>query len=361
MSLIPKKLNMQVKQLSRTGVGAFCFVAAAGIALAGAAHAQSAWLGHDRTRPLPTPVDPGVASTQEKAGKAPGDAVVLFDGSDISKWVAMDGQPTKWVVKDGAMECVPGSGYVRSLQCFGDCQLHVEFATPAKPEGQSQGRGNSGVFFGVNRYEIQVLDSYENKTYADGSCGSIYNQYPPLVNASRKPGEWQAYDIVWTPPRFDAEGKLVSPARVTAFHNGVLIHQNVELIGGTDWLSRPAYKAHPEKLPIAFQDHGNPVRYRNVWVRELGKPGKPEFYLADAVLDSYAGNYSMGRDNTVAVTHRDSNLVVKFNGLDFVMFAESPTHFFSKVVDVQAEFLDGGKTISVSVGEDGGMRGKKAQ
>ncbi|MCX8108704.1 MAG: DUF1080 domain-containing protein, partial [Verrucomicrobiae bacterium] len=132
----------------------------------GCANAQPEWIGHDRTRPLPPVVDPGYPGSGEKPGKAPSDAVVLFDGTDLSQWVALDGEPTKWVIRDGAMECVPGSGYVRTLRCFGECQLHIEFATPAKVEGSSQGRGNSGIFFGFTRYELQVLDSYNNKTYA---------------------------------------------------------------------------------------------------------------------------------------------------------------------------------------------------
>ncbi|MCB1125597.1 MAG: DUF1080 domain-containing protein [Verrucomicrobiae bacterium] len=346
-------------------------VVALGIAVAATtAQAQPALppihlpLGHDRTRPLPPVVDPGQPSTQEQAGKAPSDAVVLFDGSDIAQWVAMNGSPTKWVVKGGAMECVPGSGYVRTLQSFGACQFHLEFATPTPPEGSSQGRGNSGLFFGMGRYEIQVLDSFENKTYADGSCGSIYNQYPPLVNASRPPGQWQTYDILWTPPQFDDEGNLLSRPRVTAFHNGVLIHYNAELVGGTDWLRRVPLQPQPGKLPIALQDHGNPVRYRNIWVRELGPKSKPEFYLSDQLLDSYCGRYQFGRNDSCTVTRRDGNLLLRFSGVEFVLFAESPTHFFAKTVDVQAEFgeNDGRKTIVVTVGEDdNGRRGRKVE
>ncbi len=321
-------------------------------------HAQPGSLGHDRTRPLPPVVVPGPPGSADQPGKAPSDAIVLFDGRDLSNWVAMDGQPTKWIVKDGAMECVPGSGYIRTLRCFGECQLHIEFATPAKAEGSSQGRGNSGLFFGGSRYEIQVLDSFKNKTYADGSCGAIYNQYPPLVNASRPPGQWQSFDIIWSPPRFDPSGKLIAPARVTAFHNGVLIHANAELFGGTAWLSRPAYEAHPEKTPISLQDHGNPVRYRNIWVRELGQPGKPEYQLSDRLLDGYCGRYEVSKDNTVQVERRGGNLLLKFFGNEFVMFAESPTHFFAKTIDVQAEFNPSDKSVQISVGEDGGFKGQ---
>lgn len=318
------------------------------------------WLAHDRTRPLPSPVDPGSASSQEQPGKPPSDAVVLFDGKDLTSWVAMDGSPTKWIVRDGAMECVPGSGYIRSLQAFGDCQLHVEFAAPAKPEGDGQGRGNSGVFFGLDRYEIQVLDSFGNKTYSDGSAASVYIQYPPLVNASRPPGQWQWYDIVWTAPRFDADGKLVSKARLTIFHNGVLVQNNVELTGPTGWLNRAPYSAHPERLPISLQDHGNPVRYRNIWVRELGK-GKKEFMLASAQLDPYCGTYEVNKNLRADVLRGpDGTLLIKFGGAQFTLFAESPTKFFAKTTDVQVEFDFGGaeKALVLSVGE-GGMRAKK--
>ena len=332
-----------------TVISAFAAVAT----LRAGAPEAAGWLGHDRTRPLPRVVDAGTASTPDKAGKAPSDAVVLFDGANLAAWAAMDGQPTKWINHDGAMECVPGSGYARTLQSFGECQLHIEFATPAPAHGQSQGRGNSGVFFGMGRYEIQVLDSYENKTYADGSCGSVYNEYPPLVNVSRKPGEWQSYDMVWTPPKFAPDGALVSAPRLTVFHNGVLIQNNVELIGETGWMDRSVFKAHPEKLPLALQDHGNPVRYRNIWVRELTAT-KPEFYLPDAVLDSYCGSYEK-----CEVTRRGGNLILTFQNHVFEMFAESPTHFFAKTVDIQAEFDAAEHTIQLSIGEDGGTKQKK--
>ena len=327
------------------------------------AQPDSSWLGHDRTRPLPPVVSPGTFSSQDQPGQPPSDAIVLFDGKDLSHWVAMDGQPTKWVVKEGAMECVPGSGYVRTLQNFGDCQFHLEFAAPAKVQGNSQGRGNSGLFFGGTRYEIQVLDSYDNKTYADGSCASVYNQYPPLVNASRKPGEWQTYDVIWTAPRFDAKGQLVSAPRVTVFHNGVLVQNNVELFGETGWLERAPFRAHAEKLPIALQDHGNPVRYRNIWVRPQGRPAKPELSLADALLDGYCGKYRRGRDGVVEVRRGpDQTLTMNLEGVTFQMFAQSSTHFFAKTVDVQCEFSGSGADtqMTVSVGEDGGQALRRA-
>ena len=308
------------------------------------------WIDHDRDRPQPPVVSPATPSTQVQAGKAPSDATVLFDGSGLSQWASMDGSPTKWIMGDGYMECVKGSGYVRTLQCFGDCQLHIEWATPTPPHGEGQGRGNSGVFLGLDRYEVQVLDSYESKTYADGSAGSIYGQYPPLVNVCLPPGQWQAYDIIYTAPRFDAEGKLLSPVRITVFQNGVLIQNNVRLTGPTGWLDRAPYHAHPVKQPISLQDHGNPVRYRNIWVRELGRPGKREFMLPNALLDRYAGKY-----DPVELTHEGDHLAATLGGVKFVLFAESPTRFFAKTTDVQIELpadtLGKPDRVTWSVGE----------
>ena len=301
---------------------------------------------------MAAPVDPGTASTQDQPGRPPSDAVVLFDGKDTSQWAAMDGSPTKWIVHDGAFECVPGSGYARTLRSFGDCQLHVEWSAPEPAHGASQDRGNSGVFFGYDRYEIQVLDSYQSKTYADGAAASVYGQYPPLVNAARPPGQWQSYDIVWTAPRFDAEGKLAKKARVTVFHNGVLVQNNVELTGPTGWINRVPYKEHPPRLPIAFQDHGHPVRYRNVWVRELGQPRHPEFMLADALLDSYVGTYGTGQWNTIKIRRLpDGLLSLTLSGQDLVMHASSRTTFFALSTDVQCEFDADGRHLTVSVGD----------
>ena len=313
------------------------------------------WLDHDRTRPLPPEVTPATTSTQEKVGKAPSDATILFDGKDLSQWSSMDGSLTRWVVKDGAMECVAGSGYVRTRQCFGDCQLHIEWATPSPAHGEGQGRGNSGVFFALDRYEIQVLDSYENKTYADGAVGAVYGQYPPLANVCLPPGQWQTYDIVYTAPRFDEADELRSPARLTVFQNGVLIQNNVQLTGPTSWLERAPYRAHPEKQPISLQDHGHPVHFRNIWVRELDKPGKKEFMLPDTQLQSYAGTYERGPNDFIEVTVEDHQLVTAMNDVRFVLFAESPTKFFAKTTDVQLEFPSSGggrvERLIWSVGE----------
>jgi hypothetical protein len=225
------------------------------------------WHVHDPGRPQPTVITPGTASTPDKPGKAPSDAIVLFDGSDVSKWRDAKGGEAKWIVKDGEMISVKGAGYVFTKQEFGDFQLHVEFATPTPPEGDSQGRGNSGVFL-LGKFELQVLDCYNNKTYPDGQCAALYGQFPPLVNACRPPGEWQSYDIAFTAPKFDGD-KLVQPAHITVFHNGVLVHNHTAYLGGTGHRLSPSYKGIPEKGPLGLQDHGNPVRYRNIWVREL--------------------------------------------------------------------------------------------
>jgi hypothetical protein len=332
--LLTSALNLTLIGAVQLGTGPACF-----------AQPDPNWLDHDRNRPQPPVVTPATASTPEQAGRAPSDAVVLFDGKDLSQWVGMDGKPTKWISRDGYMECVKGSGYIRTRESFGDCQLHIEWATPVPAHGEGQGRGNSGVFLGLDRYEIQVLDSYENKTYADGSAGAIYGQYPPLANVCRPPGQWQSYDIIYTAPRFYAEGKLASPARLTVFQNGVLIQNNVELTGPTSWLERAPYQAHPEKQPISLQDHGNPVRFRNVWVRELSRPVTKEVRtwpaavsVPRAMLEDYVGKYG-----GVEITREGEQLVAKVGGVKFLLFAESPTKFRARTTDVLIEFPGGGE------------------
>jgi len=233
--------------------------------------AQMKWKIHDLNRPVPPVIDPGTASTQDAAGRPPSDAVVLFDGRDLSHWVDKNGKPAQWKVANGYMEVAAKTGNISTRDSFGDCQLHVEFAEPSPGVGESQERGNSGVFL-MGLYEIQVLDSYQNKTYADGQASAVYGQYPPQVNASRPPAQWQTYDIVFHGPRFATDGKLLHPARVTVLHNGVLVQDNVELTGPTAHGERPPYKAGPDRLPLQLQDHGNPVRYRNIWIRELHEP-----------------------------------------------------------------------------------------
>ena len=225
---------------------------------------------HDLNRPQPRVVTPVAGVPAATSGLAPSDAIVLFDGKDLSAWKSQkDGSPAAWKVENGYFEVVKGKGAIETRQSFADVQLHIEWMTPTPPTGESQARGNSGVFFAGSRYEVQVLDSYESKTYPDGQAGSLYGQFPPLVNASRPPGEWQAYDIVYEAPRFDAAGAVTKRARLTVFHNGMLVQHARELIGPTTNKVRTPYSAHPEALPMSLQDHGNPIRFRNVWVREL--------------------------------------------------------------------------------------------
>lgn len=191
----------------------------------------------------------------------PEDAIVLFDGSNLDAWQGGDA----WTIEDG-VATVRGRDIV-TKDSYGDCQLHVEWASPEEVKGRGQGRGNSGVYL-MERYEIQVLDSYQNETYFDGQAGALYKQRPPLVNASRKPGEWQTFDIFFRAPRF-RDGKLITPGYVTVLHNGVLIHNNTEILGTTSWTDAPRYQPHPPRQPLRLQNHGNPVRFRNIWIRDL--------------------------------------------------------------------------------------------
>lgn len=215
-------------------------------------------------KPVPPKVDAGT-----KPAAPPSDAVVLFDGSDLEEWHnAADESQAAWNISGDVVTVKPGAGNIETRQKFGDVQLHLEWRSPQEVVGEGQGRGNSGVFL-MEQYEVQVLDSYENETYTNGQAGSIYKQSPPLVNVTNPPGEWNAYDIIFKAPDFNEDGMLVSPARMTVFHNGVLVQNNFELKGPTVYTGIPNYEAHPEKLSIVLQDHGNPVSFRNIWLREL--------------------------------------------------------------------------------------------
>jgi hypothetical protein len=305
------------------------------VAVPALAQAPARWKAHDMSRARPAVVQP---PPQALPAPAPPDAVVLFDGTSLAEWRSADGGPAKWVVKDGAIESVPGSGYLFSARGFGDVQLHVEWAAPVPAKGTSQGRGNSGVFL-MGLYEVQVLDSYQNDTYPDGQAAAIYGQYPPLVNACRPPGEWQTYDIVFRRPRFRPDGALVSPARVTVVHNGILVQDDVEPWGPTAWLQHMPYTSHADKLPLAFQDHGNPVRYRNIWLRELPEtppPGPPEdprpvVNLPLAALEKYVGRYRVTEEGnpTFTVSRKDRQLYCDFqyNGQPLELVAHSAKEF----------------------------------
>lgn len=223
------------------------------------------WAVHDMNRPQPAVVTAG-----EKCGDASSDAIILFNGRDMSGWLSnKTNEPAKWKVENGYMEVTPKAGDIHTQQAFGDCQLHIEWATPAKVDGSGQHPGNSGVFM-MSTYEIQVLNSYNNITYADGVAGAVYGQNPPMVNSCRKPGEWQSYDIIFHAPKFDKDGNVVKKALVTVFWNGVLVQDNFEIWGATVHGKMAKYKAHADRMPLALQEHdGQPVRFRNIWVREL--------------------------------------------------------------------------------------------
>ena len=230
------------------------------------------WHVHDPGRPIPKVVTPGKNFSQ--MATAPSDATVLFDGKDFSKWKSVGGGAIQWKIQDDYMESAPKSGNIRTIEEFGDFQLHVEFAEPAKVEGKGQGRGNNGLFI-YGRYEIQILDSYNNPTYADGQAAAIYGQKPPLVNASKPPGEWQTYDVIWETPRWDGTN-LLKKAYVTVLHNGVVVHHRQELYGTTPYRAVGNYnKPHPPHGQIEFFEHNNPVRFRNIWIRPLGEYDKP--------------------------------------------------------------------------------------
>tara|TARA_R110002073_G_scaffold139283_1_gene289531 strand:- start:663 stop:1550 length:888 start_codon:yes stop_codon:yes gene_type:complete len=245
---------------------------------------------HDAHRPRPVAVDPGPAA--QTPSKPPKDAVVLFDGSNLDAWQGRKGK-AEWRLVDGAME-VSRTGDIHTKQEFGDCQLHIEWMAPP-PKGHSQGRGNSGVFF-FGRYEVQILDSFENPTYADGQAASIYGQKPPLVNATRPPGQWNVYDIVFIAPRFLQDGTVKSPARLTVVHNGIVVQLDEALLGATAHKNLPKYTVHGPKGAIKLQDHGNPMRFRNIWVRpiNLERP-KAKGHTGDQKAgDQKAGNQKAG-------------------------------------------------------------------
>ena len=216
---------------------------------------------HDGLRPQPPVVTPGEGTA------APSDAVVLFDGTNLDAWETLDGAPAGWKIENGYMEVMPKTGNIRTKQSFSSIQLHLEFASPTVVKGDGQGRGNSGVFL-QSLYEMQVLDNYDNPTYPDGTVGGIYGQYPPLVNASRKPGEWNTYDIIWEAPEFDANS-VVRPAFVTVILNNLLLQHRKQLLGKTDHKVAPEYIPHSDAAPLMLQDHGDLVRFRNIWLRKI--------------------------------------------------------------------------------------------
>jgi hypothetical protein len=316
---------------------------------------EGGWRQHDVRRPKPPVVEPPSGLGFRAAPKG---AILLFDGNDLDAWQTPDGRAAAWKVQDGALIVAPGAGAIQTKGKFGDAQLHVEWASPNPPRGRGQDRGNSGIFL-MTHYEIQVLDSYQSDTYSDGQAGAIYGQFPPIFNAARPPGEWQSYDIAFRRPRFDKDGKLLEPARATLFHNGILVQNNEELLGATSWLRWLHYEPDGDKGAIELQDHGHPVRFRNIWVFELSQRPTPTpadlvrapvITLGSNVLDELTGEYSMGtNDNAtrVAITRERGHLLAKWAFLPKPLAFEpiSPSTFLMPHTDGQLTFRrdDSGK------------------
>lgn len=323
---------------------------------------NSGYLIHDMERAEAPVVTPG------SAGAPPSDALVLFDGTDLSAWRTESGEAPAWIVQDGYFQCVEGADDIFTREVFGDCQLHIEWASPADPAGKTdQDRGNSGIFF-MEKYEVQVLDSHNNRTYADGHAGSVYGQFPPRVNATRPPGEWQNYDIVFHAPRFKKDGTLRRPARITAFLNGVLVQDNVTLTGPTSWMMQKPYEAHAAKLPIKLQDHDSPVRFRNIWIRPLETPKhlkkikmkqrEATVELTTAQLDRLVGAYETIEPDEekkevpfIVVRREGDHLVAAIRDKrEWRMYPQSETTFVLEMVDTTLDFVrdEQGKVTGVN-------------
>lgn len=320
------------------------------------AQLSTGWKAHDKNRAVPAVVDPGKAAF---SNSIPSDAIVLFDGKDLSNWDGPNGKEPKWIVKDGVMESVAGAGYVYTKEKFGDCQLHIEWASPANVKGNGQGRGNSGVFL-PGGYEVQVLDSFNNKTYADGGAASIYGQFPPMVNASRGPGQWQSYDIIFRMPTFE-DGKMIEKAMVTVLHNGVVVQHGTRPLGPTSWILHNKSDPAVESAPIGLQDHGNPVRYRNIWIRNLQRDTSAGTYakarpFTDQEIQNLTGSYEGGRE----VKELDGKLWIRITGRFMEMAAyEDGTYGLRKSAGkISFTTEDSGKVTEIELKLDAGMRGK---
>lgn len=295
------------------------------------------WRVHEMTRPHP----PSIATAAVFPVAPPAGAVVLFDGTSLRHWVGADGKPARWTLGKGYFEVRPGTGTITTVDSFGDMQLHLEWAEPVPAKGEGQDRGNSGVFL-MGRYELQILDSWQNETYTDGQAGAMYGQHPPLFNASRPAGAWQSYDVFFRRPRFDAAGALATPARVTVLQNGVPVQNNVELSGPTSWLSRLPYKAHPDRLPFGLQDHSFKVRFRNIWVRPLPEgdappPPRKIHRVADGVTASLIGAYNEG-NNAAAIVFYDGRLSVDLGDGPMPLVADNDSSFSIEGVDAAVRF-----------------------
>jgi hypothetical protein len=308
------------------------------------------WRQHDVQRPHPEAIEPAT-----QPGQAPKGAIVLFDGTNLDQWKSAQGSKPKWKVEDGCLVTQPGTGEIETRESWGDVQLHIEWQAPNPPHGKGQDRGNSGVFL-MKEFEIQVLDSYKADTYADGQAGAIYGQYPPRFNAARPPGEWQTYDVAFRRPRFDDQKRVVEPARITVFHNGVLVQDNEEAFGPTSWLEGDPYRGQV-RGPIGLQDHDHPVRYRNIWVlplKELELPSDshherpPVITLAGDVLDRYAGRYGLRETDDApraTITREGDHLMLSlpFRTRPLPMLPISETEFVLPHTDANFTFLKDAK------------------
>ncbi|MGD0539279.1 MAG: DUF1080 domain-containing protein [Verrucomicrobiota bacterium] len=319
------------------------FAASSGSAFYGdAPDEHHPWAVHDHNRPQPKIVTPGTFISVEQPGKPPSDAVVLFDGTDLSGWESDNGGPAKWLLKDGGvMQVAPGSGGIHTKEQFGDCQLHIEWAAPEKVEGDSQGRANSGVFL-MSRVEIQVLDSYNNVTYADGHAAAVYGVNPPMANALRPPGQFQVYDIVFRRPIFK-DGKEVDPGSVTVFVNGVLAQDHTRLEGATGHMGRSRPSAFPEKAPLALQDHGNPMRFRNVWYRPLPArqiEGGTDGYLSPEATMAKRKETAAGIRQDAATLRNAANPLPEMLRLAESLEYEKDDTTFQKVAQMAGQYAE---------------------
>ena len=308
------------------------------------------WAVHDHNRPQPKIVTPGSFSSPEQPGKPPADAIVLFDGTDLSGWESDNGGAAKWLIKDGGvMQVAPGSGGIHTKEQFGDCQLHIEWAAPEKVERDSQGRANSGIFL-MNRVEIQVLDSYNNVTYADGHAASVYGVNPPLANALRPPGQFQVYDIVFRRPIFK-DGQELDPGSVTVFVNGVLAQDHTRLEGPTGHMGRSRALAFPEKGPLALQDHGNPMRFRNVWYRPLPArqiEGGTDGYLTPEATMAKRKETAAGIRQDAATLANGANPLPGMLRLAESLEYEKDDATYQKVAQIATQYAEGLKHLSAS-------------
>ena len=316
------------------------------------------WRQHDVGRPAPPRVEPAALALPVGA---PSDAVVLIgpDGAGLEAWQAPDGGPAPWVQTDGALVVAPGTGEIRTRETFGDVQLHVEWQPAREPEKTSQNRSNSGIFLADGRYEVQILDVWDNPTYADGRAAAIYGQFPPLADAARPPTAWQSYDVFFRMPRFDPDGTLRQPARLTVLHNGVLVQNNEALPGQTIWLESLPYEAHGPGR-IALQDHGSPVRFRNLWVRRIPeRPAPPAGYgrfervdLPADVATRYVGRYAREGGGHFVVERRGDGLGLSMPWRPGVleMIPTSATTFELANTAAQIEIAPDGSALTMAMG-----------